>query len=361
MIIDFITLLGGKKFAGLTYSVPAQVKAQSKIDDVYWINFGPGNHQHWIATEVFHKGKDYNHFSIKSLPKPYDHPDLVVFESFYHMGDCLVAKELKKIGIPYIIVPRSALTDGAQHKKRIKKIIGNALFFKRYAKNALAIHYLTNKEYEDSGDSWNAHHFIIPNGIEQHNRNTYESVTPKKWSFIARYEIYQKGIDLLLRAIACNKERLIESNIQLNMYGDGPEDIVDSIKKQIDQDGIGDIVKVNAAAYDKEKEKILMDTDLFVLTSRFEGHPMGLIEALSYGIPCLISAGTNMKEEVEAAGAGWTCEGDSESISKAIQMILDNNTPLDVYSWNAAKLSNQYAWESIAEMAHKKYSELLKK
>ena len=134
MIIDFITLLGGSQYAGLTYSVPAQVKAQSKYDDVYWIDFGPGNHNHWVETGVFHKETNYIHFSIKTLPKPYDHPDLVIFESYYHMGDCHAARELDKMEIPYIIVPRSALTCGAQQKKRAKKLLGNMLFYNKYAR-----------------------------------------------------------------------------------------------------------------------------------------------------------------------------------------------------------------------------------
>ena len=215
MIIDYITLLKGKKSAGLTYSIPAQVKAQSKIDDVYWVNFGTGIHKNWTETGVFHKGEDYNHFSIKSLPKPYDHPDLVVFESFYHMGDCYAARELDKMGIPYIIVPRSALTFGAQQKKKAKKMLGNMLFYNKYARNALAIHYLTKKEYEDSGDKWNKNYFIIPNGIDKHEQNVYNGTVPRRWSYIARYEIYQKGIDLLIKAMGDNIEELIRHNIIL--------------------------------------------------------------------------------------------------------------------------------------------------
>ena len=225
--------------------------------------------------------------------------------------------------------------------------------------NALAIHYLTKKEYEDSGDKWNKNYFIIPNGIDKHEQNVYNDTIPRRWSYIARYEIYQKGIDLLIKAMGDNVEELIRHNVVLNMYGEGPRDVVDAIKKQIQQYGLNDVIKVNGAAYDDEKEKVLRNTDLFVLTSRFEGHPMGLIEALSYGIPCLITEGSNMKDEVENAGAGWTCENDSESISNAIRMILNNRVPLSEFSNHAAELSSRYVWDSLAKEAHAKYAELI--
>ena len=57
----------------------------------------------------------------------------------------------------------------------------------------------------------------------------------------------------------------------------------------------------------KAKEELLLNTDLFIMTSRLEGHPMGLIEALAYGVPCLVSRGTNMYDEVLSSNAGWVC------------------------------------------------------
>jgi len=44
------------------------------------------------------------------------------------------------------------------------------------------------------------------------------------------------------------------------------------------------VVYINDGIFDDEKEKKQLESDFFILTSRFEGHPMGLIEALSYGL-----------------------------------------------------------------------------
>lgn len=39
---------------------------------------------------------------------------------------------------------------------------------------------------------------------------------------------------------------------------------------------------------------VLLQTDLFIQTSRHEGMPMGLLEALSIGVPCLVTVGTSL-------------------------------------------------------------------
>ena len=61
-----------------------------------------------------------------------------------------------------------------------------------------------------------------------------------------------------------------------------------------------------------------MNSDMFILTSRHEGFPMSILEALSYGLPVLITKGTNMTDLVHKASAGWTCETDPIEIAKTL-------------------------------------------
>ena len=47
---------------------------------------------------------------------------------------------------------------------------------------------------------------------------------------------------------------------------------------------------------------------------------MGLLEALSYGLPCLVTTGTNMAEK-SRADAGWTSDISVDGISEALKSI----------------------------------------
>jgi glycosyltransferase involved in cell wall biosynthesis len=49
-------------------------------------------------------------------------------------------------------------------------------------------------------------------------------------------------------------------------------------------------------------------SDVFVLLSRSEGHPMALLEALACGTPALVSAEVERAVGVDEAGAGWVAD-----------------------------------------------------
>lgn len=51
----------------------------------------------------------------------------------------------------------------------------------------------------------------------------------------------------------------------------------------------------------------LFNADVFFMTFGFEGHLMGLIEALAYGLPYLVTLGTDMADVIFEANVGWVC------------------------------------------------------
>src|SRR5690625_3229752 len=146
----YYSKLNGAKFAEMTYSVPSQIESQSKYDNVYWINLTSQKLTTPKNTVECNCLLDKNEYLTKNLPKPFNEPDLVVFQGVYHFEFYGISKELKKRNIPYVIVPRSSLTKGGQSFKPFKKKIGNSLIFNRFVKRASAIHYLSNQEKIDS-------------------------------------------------------------------------------------------------------------------------------------------------------------------------------------------------------------------
>lgn len=358
MKILFISRLRYLPQAGPTYSVPSQISSLSEIEDVLWVNIEQTPCREWEGLPFYMGAKDS--VSLRELPGGFSKPDLVVFQCFYHFRPCRIISEIRRNKTPYIIIPRSALTAKAQEKSRFKKILGNALFYKGFAKDALAIQYLTKQELLDSGDGWGPSSVIIPNGISRQKAIKQEFRSDgRRILFIGRYEPYQKGLDVLVEAIKAAGDALRESGVVIILHGSDKLGSAEELRTWIMQAGIDDIVQMEGAAFGEVKHAALLDADCFIMTSRYEGLPMGLLEALSYGLPCVVTPGTNMASEIGCAGAGWACGCDAESVSKAL-VAFTKADDLDARSANALELASGYEWAAIAKRSAELYRELLK-
>lgn len=363
MNILYISNLTGNLFAGPNHSVPAQIKAQSKVDCVLWYNLNYVKREEWGQNGLDCKNLlDFPSGRLQDLPKPFCNPDLAVVEEFYCYPFSKIIHDIQMKNIPYIIIPRSELTEQAQRKKAWKKKIGNLLYFNNLARKATAIQYLSQQECVESGSKWNKKILVIPNGTDtKENYKKVFSDNAIKAVYIGRYEQYQKGLDILLRAIARIKVELREAGFQLSMYGVDQEGAVDSMKDQIEEYGIYDLIHINDAVYGQEKEQVLIQSDVFIMTSRFEGMPMGMIEALSFGLPCVATAGTNLTCEIKKYDAGWIAQNTVESVIKALLNMVREYRNVSTKGRNARTLSAIFSWDAIAEKSHNEYAKMIER
>ena len=182
-----------------------------------------------------------------------------------------------------------------------------------------------------------------------------------KGVFIGRQDIFQKGLDILFDAISDLSADLRRANFNLDIYGP-PRYDVEKVSELIRTKSIGDIVVNHKRGVGGvEKQQALLNADVFFLTSRFEGHPMGLIEALSYGLPVFITRGSNMLEEVDEYDAGWTCEIEKESVVSAFRRMLQEKHRFTEKSSNARLLASYYGWDTLAATFHRELKTLINK
>ena len=202
MNILFISHLGSGVSAGPHWSVPARIKAQTKYDNVLWVNTTNASLPHYLETGVYHNLSEYGKLSLDCLPEPFHKPDVVAFEGFYSAMEATFAKELKRAGVPYVITPRGSLTRQARHNSsRLKKDIAHLFVFDRFLKNALAVQYLTKQEMLDS-TSPSETAYVLPNGFSTPQRvKTTFSQDSIKGIFIGRIDLYHKGLDTLVEAV----------------------------------------------------------------------------------------------------------------------------------------------------------------
>jgi len=361
MNILYVSHLSANIAAGLNWSVPAGVAAQEKYDNVLWVDIHEVEMPHWLKSGVFHHSSEFGGLRLSAFPKPFDSPDLVVFEGFYAPEEALFAITLHRKNIPYVIIPRGSLTHKAMHNHAaFKKRIAHFLLFDSYVKHACAIQYLTEAEYKDSGDRWNKNYYILPNGFT-YPENCKQTFSEKglKAVFIGRLDMYHKGLDELLKAIVICKDFLRQHQFHLDLYGPQRYDY-EKIGVFIKSENIEDVVELKGEISGIEKENAILGADLFVLPSRFEGHPMGLIEALAYGLPAMVTPGSNMAEEIEGKKCGWVCpKTASQHLCSVLKKICGEKYLLPQMSKNARELAKVYDWDVLAKKFHEISKQLI--
>ena len=75
MNILYVSYSFGHPDAGPTWSIPASVKAQSKIDNVLWVNIVDVECDHWKVLPQFHNLKEFEKLDLDCMPIPFNHPD----------------------------------------------------------------------------------------------------------------------------------------------------------------------------------------------------------------------------------------------------------------------------------------------
>lgn len=279
-------------------------------------------------------------------------PDAVLFHSVWIIPYIGMANILRKESIPYAIMMHGANSKENHRKNRLKKIFANLFFFNRFMRNAKTIIYLSQKEYENCvSRNVNPNYSIMPNGCDLVDVNiANKSINkPVKIIFLGRLIIHHKGIDVLLDAldILYNQGR---RDFRLIFYGNENDVDIEVIKKRLER--IPEIASYNGPAYGDKKVEVFSNADAFILTSRYEGMPMGVLEALSYGVPCILTPGTNMADDIVEAGAGWKAEFSSKSVASTIQKsINDLRSNYTVYHHSAYKMSKRYDWNVIANQS----------
>lgn len=339
---------------GVQVVVPQHLNAQSKYANIAFVNISNIEIGNDILQFEYSK-----QFSVSKLPKPFCKPNLVVFHECYRIQYIGIAKELRKINVPYIIIPHGELSDEAQKKKYLKKRIANILIFNKFINNAVGIQLLSDVELKNT--NFGKSKFIGTNGINIPNdkKNKFNN-KGLRIIYIGRLDSYHKGLDLLINSIGEIADFLRINNCVFDIYG--PDILGRKLKleKLIQDNKVEDIVVLHNSVFGEKKEKVLLASDVFIQTSRFEGMPMGVLEAMSYGLPCIVTEGTTLRSIVEMYQAGWGGETSVESICSMLRKMIEEKEFLTEMSNNSINaIKKEFSWDSIAKSTVAKYEKLI--
>lgn len=162
--------------------------------------------------------------------------------------------------------------------------------------------------------------YLIPNSV-----NT-QLFKPKKKIFnqkrikilgVARLE-KQKNLTKLLKAINLSKYK---KNIYLTIIGKGSQK---NHLIQLAQRYSLNLKILEGIPYNK-MPKFYQETDIFCLVSLIEGHPKALLEALSCGLPCLVSKNQGNLSIIEDKKNGLVTSNKISEIREKIDLLVKDS------------------------------------
>jgi len=165
-------------------------------------------------------------------------------------------------------------------------------------------------------------------GIGEQTNNTKRNFNDKKFNILAAGKLkYQKGFDLLLQSMAYIEEK----DFHLTILGQGPEE---NALKGIARD-LNLVEDVTFAGFVENPYSYMVDADLFVLSSRFEGFPNVVLEAMACGIPVVaFDCPGGINEIIENGINGLRVEpGNVKAFAKGIETARRTK-------WNREEIRN---------------------
>ena len=156
---------------------------------------------------------------------------------------------------------------------------------------------------------------------------------------------YTKGFDLLIQA--WGKIAKSYPNWQLLIAGYGTEKQVENFNKLVQIYGCASQVKL--LGFQKNMKSLYDKASIFVLSSRYEGFGMVLIEAMSQGCACIACDNNGrQKEIIKNDSEGLICPtGKVSSLKEALVMLIENKSKRLVLQRNAIERSKAFDNQAI--------------
>lgn len=240
-------------------------------------------------------------------------PDILIPFLPYQVEHTYIAS--RGLHIPMVVTVRNnprVDTDGKKQRKRRDWI----------AKHVEGVFLQTETQRDYFQEDVRKKCFVVPNPISDNVLNA-EYVCEKHMKRLIAVGRLEEQKNFLMLIDAFGEVKKQYPDLTLDIYGEG------SLKEKLQQkiDTIGVKNYVNLCGRTNDIVSALVEHDLFIMSSNYEGMPNSLMEAMGVGVPCISTkCPTGPRELLGENERGLLIQvGDKKSLISAINYALEHS------------------------------------
>ena len=301
---------------------------------------------------------------IKELRKQKATISLVHFHLVWFYDKNIIAKALRKMGIPFIITTHG--TYSKPHAYTVKRLLAKWLFELDFLMMAAEIHAITREEgtglqrYGYSGPSFVAYNGVAPEEVPEKRSNEFYSGKPyaKKIKFIWVGVLREdKNLRSLIHAVSLLPTKIRALFVCILV---GP-DYRGNAKKYIllsKKLGCGENFEYLGPLYGQDKYDAIESADGHLMPSFSEGFSMSLLDIMACSKPSLLTSGCAMNYFSED-DFFVRCEPYPQDIARGLEEFLARQSDWVIMGQNARRMVEQkFNWSMIADVMLENYSRI---
>jgi glycosyltransferase involved in cell wall biosynthesis len=268
--------------------------------------------------------------------------DVFVLSSGWVAYNWMAARALTRLRIQYIIVPHGAydpaITQSHAGTRRLA-----ALFERNMLNGAKFVHIFSAAERSHVATQ----HPCVPSLVSP--TGVQIALPADRWAggegylaWIGRYDVEHKGIDLLFQSLSLVGE---SRRPLIRLRGRDSKQQRGDIVRLAATYGVEGWVNVGGPISGSEKERFLRNSAGYVHPSRWECHSMVLGEALSMGVPCVVSGDISMASELRKSQAVILASPGSSEFGEAMAVLATGSGSQDLADRAHSFAKNHLAWD----------------
>ena len=294
--------------------------------------------------------------------------DVVHIHAMWEEIQHVAAVECRRAGVPYAWHACNAISWPIMQKSYWSKRAVLAWRVKRDLNHAGAIHYATANERDES--EWlglRSPAIVEPHGVDLSGgdgdaarfRSAFPGVRGERiLLFVGRLN-EEKGLDVLIPAFA----RARRPGWSLVLVGSDPDrPYRHVVERMVHDNGLAEHVMLTGHLNGQAKADAYAAADLFVLPSRSENFGAVVVEALSAGVPTVVTAGVGLAADVLAMGVGGVAAYDVDSLVDVLaEWMSDDARRERIRPIARASVRERYDWTAIAARWKSHYARMLQR